>query len=172
MKYTVTTPRIKKYALRFGPDDEVIRCTRADFNLDFDKHTVTVCSDCGTFKAQWEKAGDFIQQISNTSKKEFLDKITKRSEFDLADSKRKTAEKLEKIWPSVSDEYVDPSFALELQKIAIHKVNAKNAKDFFYKVDAITGNLLEPQQIIISMDYPDSAKIIACVFEEYFKSIL
>ena len=105
-------------------------------------------------------------------KKEFLDKITKRSEFDLADSKRKTAEKLEKIWPSISDEYDDPGFALELQKIAIHKINAKNAKDFFYKVDAITGNLLEPQQIIISMDYPDSAKIVAYIFEEYFKSIL
>ena len=69
MKYTVTIPHIKKYALRFGPDDEVIRCTRADFHLNFDKHTVTVRSDCGTFKAQWEKVGDFVQQISNTSKK-------------------------------------------------------------------------------------------------------
>lgn len=171
MKCKIFNPDIQTFALRFGPQDEIIRCTRADFNLNFDTHTITVNSDCGRFTAHYAESVDFVRQITNTSKSAFLDKISRRSEFDLCESKRLTIANLEKFWTSIADEYDDPEFALQLQKISIQQITAKNAKEFFYKVDSITGNLLEACQIVIAMDYPDSAKTIASVFEEYFKPV-
>ncbi len=67
----------------------------------------------------------------------------------------------------IEDEYGDSSFALELQCIAIKRIETKSPKEFFFKVNTVTGGLLEPAQIAIVMDYPDSAKIISKVFKEY-----
>lgn len=169
MKCKIYNPDIQVVALRFGPQDKIVHCTRADFNLNFDTHTITINSDCGRFTAHYAEPANFVQQIMNTPKSAFLDKISKKSKFDIWESKRLTIANLEKSWTSIADEYDDPEFALQLQKISIQQLAAKNAEEFFYKVDAITGNLLEAWQIAIAMDYPNSAKTIATVFEKYFK---